>query len=1730
MRWKGFLLAAFLSAPVWAAPTINIQWPVNGQNLSGGGSGGFPITGLCSTNTGSITSIVGSTDGVHFAAVTGLGPQWFYEVYRYELPLGVSTVTIVATDSDNNVSTATVWVNVINNNPACNHSQVGTSGIYCEQGIYATTQDGHTLANATWPNGHTAGDVIFIFGGSSSTDYPSYCTDVSNTLGYTWRTVTVESSGAGDGDLSQAALCYAYVPETTSATDTIYSILPPNGSGLDGTGTYFEAVEYSGVGSREGSYGKVSSYGAVPEGMTGAFDSQPNDLCLAQGGGAPMYALTPIWTEAYEDGIRPYGIIFNMISTGTTCSLDWAASFQDGSGSGGFSLRPKFNSNYSGQSINLGGQEAYNSSVPMEATNRVEFMFHDVDVSGPSYGYYIPLVQSGYGTGWDAYLTVNSTNSVTLTVYNLWNTIPSNSICANPFSYDVGSLQDQSAYVRMQEDPIHGMQDIEVFDQDGNRLAYNQCPYTSASPSGSGFVVGTGGSRNVDMAFVRVSTNVVPMNSRTPTTVDDANRVVEWKFDGNANDSSGNGYTATLTAGATYYPTPFQEVVSDIRTTGWGPLIKIPTQRAGYPLGLDGSQSFSQGDNSNAVNCIWSEINGPSTLTIVSPTSCQTTATGSIYGDYLMRLTVTDQAGVSTYSQEHIGVVAMDNNDVVVSSNPLVNRLFGNMIAYGHNPWGFADYWDQAAFAQRAGQLPISADLQGFTYDLLTCGPLTAHPYTCYFLAPNPQPYGGDYENLGWIFGGGGTIMKPMWEVPGRGSVSYSWNGGGWSIGNTNIKTTLTTSISSTTMSIVIGDASKLDFSEVPTRIILYSVATAAQEEIRISTVSATSGAATMTVAYDGRGQIPLAWPNTADTIVTQDKVTGSGTEFIQDHWNPPTTPYNPLCPVGPGLPGVPSAQYGTISIAPGTTTVYGTNTGWDLNTMSVNGFKPYLQVNATHGGQPFLFIAKISTVTDSTQVMTLMRPYPADADTLTDVQYDVMPAVRTIDLRFPNQFTAMADTQQYDQSGWATTGCESNTSAYLNTKLGGNPGQCGVEPYDSVLGCNSYAYGHDVPALDGSVQSGYSYSSVENKYNFLNGGATGGINFYGESIAMRARCLRSGLAFTCTMADLMDNYWPSAPFVNPPVTTGLALYLFAGGISGFMSKLTNPNSLVTWQTLRNYAAQGEAAANSFASNCNQSTRDIGGQLTWLILAAEYDPSTTSGDCGNAGGCRGRWIADLATMQAADETCKQSDNSWANNNIWNNNQFTGGGAAGPAITLTNGSVTGYVPTGIPSGLCTGVAIGSGTIAVSTGGFVVTGSTAVPTPTLAAPYTEIVLTGTKGGTTYVTPFQYSGSGGSGSTITLSGIWPGDAGNITWMALSVPGYVPPGGNGSGAMTAFGKDITDVALTTNYSCYQVNADTFTLTEPFQGTTSALYYGWNFFPVNGYGQQPFMLGIKSYGMGQLAAWNLDSNLTTYPTTYVTLNQGATQWLHDKGLDSATLSTNYGRDFSYCEPTILPNGVFDTRTPGCSTGRTIAGQSLGREQNQELSDAISDFYQYYGGLTNQAFGDDFYNAVWGHVLYNASGLPSVDGNTTAMNAPQTNLAITGSSGVNQGKWYGFFGGVGKLFRWPAERLGGVLPPQISTATVAFSLSSYPTSTHVKMTLTEPSGYMLSPVTCTVTPCSVTGDARQGAHLVETDYLDGSNALIGSTFGQVNFNAPVPNTGIVIFNGAMKFLGKLLLL
>ena len=920
---------------------------------------------------------------------------------------------------------------------------------------------------------------------------------------------------------------------------------------------------------------------------------------------------------------------------------------------------------WGGESIQFSpGQSAQNTSVPAQSVSTpwyIEFYIHDWNNAATSNVYLLGPPALGL-TG---YIQANANGSQFLIIYSQTESQ------ASLFCFvQIGApanLPAQGLYVRYQHVPGISTDECELWDINGNRLAMGQATYTSPGANQPG--VSVGGTSGSSMAFFRLCTGAtIPLGSRMPTTAGGCpagTYLLEWKFDGNLSDSSGNGYTATLTEGSpTYVPTPNQNVVAVIRTAGapfWSNWVSM---RAGFPAQLDGTSSFSQADASNTVACFWQVLASPVPIGWSGQSSCTPSLTGVVFGDYNIQLAVTDSAGNQASATQHVGAVATDNNGVVVQANPAADAIFGPMMAFGKNPWGLADYW------------------------ALRSTTLRYQDYLSYGLSPT-WPYA-------------------PWEQAQTGTVSYTWDGVG--MGPVSAPgTTLSGSgiPGATATSFTVADISKLDVSELPTRVYVSSPgALYRYEEISICSVSGN----TLTVCYDGRGWSDPAngsrlaaqsWP--AGYLIGQFKVTGSGTHFLST-----------LCAAGPHSPvGLVTYNTGTVSLSAGSTAVTGAGTSWSGSSVT-SGYM--LRVSATHQGQPFVFLAPIQSVTDA-QDLVLSRPFPANADTgsysyqivsdnATSSRYPVLHYTRAMD---------GSDAMKWWLNGY---GCESDISLYLNPAW-------------------------DDSGVDGVSQSNKSYSYMDQSW-WLNQSSTGGLDFYGEDLAHRALYLRSGLGMAQTAANMIGDMWVRMPQVSsdggvpgdPLFVGGLVI----GGVADAL--LSNTGHQTQWSDLRGFASWGSTSvvADGSGSNCNTAgdNRDTGYGDAWLALAALYDPQPA------------QWQGPLANLYSRENVCKGQDNSWANGFYFNN--------YGPQVVLTNGSPIG-TGTNIPAtGVCAGSASGAGSATKGSGTITGSGFTSG---------TRIAITGTRNGAAFTLWAFYTLNSGSQIALNNGASWPGDSGFITWM---------------------------------------------------------------------------------------------------------------------------------------------------------------------------------------------------------------------------------------------------------------------------------------------------------------------------------------------------------------------------
>lgn len=1258
---------------------------------------------------------------------------------------------------------------------------------------------------------------------------------------------------------------------------------------------------------------------------------------------------------------------------------------------------------WAGQSIVLSTQSVSNGSVAAQTVGnpfRVEMSLHNVDLNFPQNEnlWNVPPIGLMFG------IQNVSPGDIRYFIYD------ANEVGGLIFSAEIGTttlsgnqpLPNNFSIMRFNHDPSSKTDTFQVWDSSGNLFSNQQAPYTSESGVNSNGLTLSGGGTGLDIAYFRVYTSTVSSTARPPITADTtSNCLFFWKFEGNLTDSCSAGpYNGTISAGVDYYAqTPYQALVTSLIQTNpaplWGP---IQSWRAGYPGTLDATASYSQSDSGGPLAYQWQFLTSPSPGIWSSHTSAGPTITGLTYGDYYTQLTVKDTSslvvGVST---AHVGAVSADTNGVVISSDANVDRIFGPMIAWGKNPWGYMD--------ERSKR---GSDL---------------------------NEYGSPTQFWTWL-------------TRGVGVSSWTWGGIGSGVGP--VGTTLTTGISSSSQTLIVADKTRFDFSEFPTRVLVFG--SGGPEEVRICSKTDGSGnTTTLNVCYDGRNSGAYAYTpqtnpgNTAisalsGTIVGQHKVLGTNTLFLTD-------PNTAICPSGAA--GIAGTIYssGTATMLISSNVMVGV--GW---TSAIVG--KYVRVDATHAsGTPFVFLTTVSSIISSTQAV-LSRVYPSDADNGTFV-FKILNLDRMASLEY---------TRVDGSTGrrlFGTTGCESETGLY------------GYWQFDGGVSYNGVSFNNQK----------YSYKTgTGNQSDF-------GRNFYGSGIAHRAIGLRSGLADPMRRGNVMDDYWCSDPEEDGH-GFGENLQWGGGAWGCTIDLITNPNTAMSWPDVRGFALHGY---NDALGGCNtEDSRDTGYSFGVMTLAYLYDPDTSSSNAPGGISWHQYWKNGIQNMISRDTStlnavtgelgCKNNDNSWANGLYFN--------SAGPAVDVTAGTTTVVAHSGSSfnsSNTCFDIAHGSAS--VTNGSSHITG-TGFPAATLNG---QIILTGVKSGAPFTLWTAYTQFSSTAANIT--GKWQGDTSSASWIIRD--------GSTLFGMATIANSNDDPLIKKNWACFYQDSTHIQLHKPWNGSTdvsgslhlfdSSADAG---IGLAGYGQQPFMLGIKMRSM----LWLATNPASEFQSTYKVLLSSASLWMHDVGISSDTWAINYGRIFDACEPDPglgANTGQYYRNGGNCMTGPdTFVAWPDQRQLNNEGMTAVYGYYLTPSVADALSWGDHVYGASFGYPAWTTGGV-FTDG--IYANESTANMGDVSLAGY---KYFGQAFGVGMTHTWPALRLGGFSSVISRTLQVGFNLASVSNAAKVRVSLTEPSGYVVQNI-CTTSPCAVTGDVRQGSHLIKLEYLSSGNVVLAAGDQQI---------------------------
>lgn len=245
---------------------------------------------------------------------------------------------------------------------------------------------------------------------------------------------------------------------------------------------------------------------------------------------------------------------------------------------------------------------------------------------------------------------------------------------------------------------------LELWSADGTG-SRTICTQTATASSGTATGTTTmSAGAPVRFGFFRRITGEVALNGRPPVPADTGTYVYHWKFEGDLTDSSGNGRNFSMT-GSTFAASPAVAIKAQflagpaVATLNGEGIASIPC-RAGHPCTLT-STSWTTGDSvPTPASLFWQQISGPRTLRFSSRSAANVTVTGCtnqwplpadpVASKYAVRLVATD-SGVTASTDLEIGCIATDSNGIVVFPDTKLDNLLGPTIAFGRNPWTWAD-------------------------------------------------------------------------------------------------------------------------------------------------------------------------------------------------------------------------------------------------------------------------------------------------------------------------------------------------------------------------------------------------------------------------------------------------------------------------------------------------------------------------------------------------------------------------------------------------------------------------------------------------------------------------------------------------------------------------------------------------------------------------------------------------------------------------------------------------------------------------------------------------------------------------------------------------------------------------------------------------------------------------------------------------------------------------------
>jgi len=259
-----------------------------------------------------------------------------------------------------------------------------------------------------------------------------------------------------------------------------------------------------------------------------------------------------------------------------------------------------------------------------------------------------------------------------------------------------------------------GALDLEIWNtQDGSGYAYYSATGATVGPQNvSGSRTVGDNYTSIQVAYVRWSSTLLPIGNPPPAIAASDGDLGTWLLNGNLQDSSGHNLNISF-PGAVFTNTPVYLPFTSARPAQ-PQLASMPSAlvaRAGYPISLTGIGSYSFIEGATQLRYQWTQLSGPTLLTWLNSKSSTPLAVGTVFGQYVVRLTTTDTIGQRGTADLTIGVVNTDDNGIVISEDPLRKVVFGDLLQWGNSPWPYMDDRHMALADFFGGQLSIDPNL-----------------------------------------------------------------------------------------------------------------------------------------------------------------------------------------------------------------------------------------------------------------------------------------------------------------------------------------------------------------------------------------------------------------------------------------------------------------------------------------------------------------------------------------------------------------------------------------------------------------------------------------------------------------------------------------------------------------------------------------------------------------------------------------------------------------------------------------------------------------------------------------------------------------------------------------------------------------------------------------------------------------------------------------------------------